>query len=214
MRTTLRAACQTSRSLRLHSCVDFSIAARSASHAKSTGRADDAVAVHLVDAVFEHCGALLDDERGKCLELSLSHRHRGGTQPILRSARPELREQNESSGHDPPKRCKSDTTSSPCKRTGRRQLAPWQSCSRSARAHFALVLDQSRPLLIVRDSNVLWYTPQVQVMRGVVLTREAVPSSSARFLGGVRLCVLTGRIRFNRTKADNVHPAVDACHES
>jgi hypothetical protein len=39
----------------------------------------------------------------------------------------------------------------------------------------SLLVVQCRPLRIVGDSCVLRYTPQVQVMRGVVSTREAVP---------------------------------------
>jgi hypothetical protein len=78
----------------------------------------------------------------------------------------------------------------------------------------SVLVVQCRPLRIVGDSSVLRYTPQVQVMRGVVLTREAVPPSSARFFGRIDLRVSTSSIRFNRTEADHVHPAVDARHES
>jgi hypothetical protein len=78
----------------------------------------------------------------------------------------------------------------------------------------SLLVVQCRPLRIVGDSCVLRYTPQVQVMRGVVSTREAVPRSSARFFGRIGLRVSTSSIRFNRTEADHIHPAVNARHEN
>jgi hypothetical protein len=73
---------------------------------------------------------------------------------------------------------------------------------------------QCRPLLIVGESRVLEFAPQVQVMAVVTLTPEADARSNAGSLGRVRLRVLTTSIRFNSTQADHVHPAVDACHKS
>jgi len=68
-------------------------------------------------------------------------------------------------------------------------------------------------ILDVRESGFFRCAPQVQLMRSVVLSPEAVERIDAGFLGGVRLCVLTSRIRFNSAMTDNIGPTVEARHD-
>jgi hypothetical protein len=74
-------------------------------------------------------------------------------------------------------------------------------------------LEHLRPLGVVWESSFLGYALQIQLMRSVVLSQEAVACSDACFLVGVRLCVLTSRIGLNSAETDHVDPAVDARHE-
>ena len=62
----------------------------------------------------------------------------------------------------------------------------------------------------VRESGFFRYALQVQLMRSVVLSPEAVERIDAGFLGGVRPCVLTSRIGLNSAVTDHVDPAVEA----
>jgi hypothetical protein len=45
------------------------------------------------------------------------------------------------------------------------------------------------------------------------LGQEAIACSYAGFFGGVRLCVLTGRIGLNSAVTDDIEPAVKARHD-
>jgi hypothetical protein len=83
----------------------------------------------------------------------------------------------------------------------------------TARYSVSMQTAQYRPLFIVGESGVLEFAPQVQMMRVVVLSPETDAGSSACFFGRVGLRVLTTSIRFNRTEADHVYPAVDARHD-
>jgi hypothetical protein len=65
----------------------------------------------------------------------------------------------------------------------------------------------------VRESGFLRYALQVQLMRSVVLSPEAVERIDAGFLGGVRPCVLTSRIGLNSAVTDDIDPAVEARHD-
>jgi hypothetical protein len=62
----------------------------------------------------------------------------------------------------------------------------------------------------VRESGFFRYALQVQLMRSIVLSPEAVDRIDAGFLGGVRPCVLTSRIGLNSAVTDHVDPAVEA----
>jgi hypothetical protein len=62
----------------------------------------------------------------------------------------------------------------------------------------------------VRESGFFRYALQVQLMRSIVLSPEAVDRIDAGFLGGVRACVLTCRIGLNSAVTDHVDPAVEA----
>jgi hypothetical protein len=62
----------------------------------------------------------------------------------------------------------------------------------------------------VRESGFFRYALQVQLMRSVVLSPEAVERIDAGFLSGVRPCVLTSRIGLNSAVTDHVDPAVEA----
>jgi hypothetical protein len=62
----------------------------------------------------------------------------------------------------------------------------------------------------VWESGFFRYALQVQLMRSVVLSPEAVERIDAGFLGGVRPCVLTSRIGLNSAVTDHVDPAVEA----
>jgi hypothetical protein len=62
----------------------------------------------------------------------------------------------------------------------------------------------------VRESGFFRYALQVQLMRSVVLSPEAVERIDAGFLGGVLTCVLTSRIGLNSAVTDHVEPAVKA----
>jgi hypothetical protein len=62
----------------------------------------------------------------------------------------------------------------------------------------------------VRESGFFRYALQVQLMRSVVLSPEAVERIDAGFLGGIRPCVLTSRIGLNSAVTDHVDPAVEA----
>jgi hypothetical protein len=62
----------------------------------------------------------------------------------------------------------------------------------------------------VRESRFFRYALQVQLMRSVVLSPEAVERIDAGFLSGVRPCVLTSRIGLNSAVTDHVDPAVEA----
>ena len=62
----------------------------------------------------------------------------------------------------------------------------------------------------VWESGFFRYALQVQLMRSVVLSPEAVERIDAGFLGGVRPCVLTNRSGLNSAVTDHVDPAIEA----